>query len=323
MCVFGGMRSLAFVALVLFATLGAESRAARAETPLELATGTAAPTAAPAPAAAEPEVRTTPSEPGVAGVWTMAGLAPILTVAHVGAQSFVWGGAALLSMSGDAWFLPAGPGFTARVGGRLALVEAMPVGIYTTELSGALGYSVDLFGGHRLAFVGGAEGSGGYASKHQFAILRIPEVEAAWQWQTRGAFVEVGGLGGLSVIGRYAIGEAIVSSTAERDYSGVSHTLKPYAGGRVAVVATPMAASIAARRTFVGAARPGGSLDHALANLCFAFLSRRGSPGLGACLLGDLFRGQVARVEPAPGPVQDAWSYRLTLNVGASQVLLP
>ena len=268
-----------------------------------------------------------PTEIRPVGAWSVSVLAPVITGAKAGPVSFTWLGVSFVSYTGQMWFLPqpGRSGFTARAGGRLAMAEAMPLGVYASELAGGSGYRWNLGGAHPFALVGAVEGSGGLAMQHQFALLRFPEAEAAWQHHSRTHLVSIGGLAGLSMVGRYAIGKKLVVGAEEqheKDALSSTHYFKPYLGARADLVVNHLMLSMAARRTYLGDAEPGGPLDHLLGHLCYARRSDFKAAPWGGCLVGELYRGELERIAPVEGPVRDAWSYRIGLNLMLAQVLL-
>jgi hypothetical protein len=249
----------------------------------------------------------------------MSGVSPLVSGARAGPLSYTWFGAAFVSANGRLWFLPPPnrSGFSAAVGGRYVMAEAKPVAIYYMDLAGGAGYRWALGNHHHISTIAGMQGSGGLGMQTEMKVIRIPELTASYQWQSRKLFFEVGPLAGASLAGRFSVGKTVVGDATpeSQDFFANTHYFRFYAGAQASVVVSPFMASVVVRRTFLGSGDQGSRLDQGRALVCSKFAGFWGPIGIGSCVFGDLVRGEVVRVAPVPGPGGEGWYFRAGLDL--------
>ncbi|MBI5537502.1 MAG: hypothetical protein HY898_32565 [Deltaproteobacteria bacterium] len=281
---------------------------------------------APSVTATAPTVIPVPKEPEdppdsirIVGAASMSGLSPIVSGARAGSTSFTWVGAAFVSANGRVWFLPPPnrSGLSAAVGGRYLMAEAKPVAIYYTDIAGGVGYRWALGHHHHISTIAGMQGSGGLGMQTEIKVIRLPELTASYQWQSRTALFEAGPLGGLSLAGRFSVGKTVVGDAKpeSQDFFANTHYFRFYAGAQASVLVAPFMASVVVRRTFLGANDQGSALDQGRALLCSKLTKSTGLLTIGGCLFGDAVRGDVVRVAPIPGPGGEGWYFRAGLDL--------
>jgi hypothetical protein len=275
-----------------------------------------------------PEVKP-PAESQVIGAWSVGALAPILSVARSAPFSFTWFGVSLLAFSGRGWVLPAPKesGQILRFGGRLSLLEAMPVAGWPMDIGVEYGWRFASGTSDHMYIAAGAHGSvAAVAYKHEFNVLHLPEISLGYQRHGNASFAEVGVLGGLSVAGRYAVGANIPTNRSEDgdgSYFAATHYLKPYAGAHASILIEPVLISLVARRTFLFEGAPGRALDQGQGMICWQFFPDKRDSSFGGCVTADVFDGDLVREAPAPGPGGEMVSLRIGLTLMQSRVVGP
>ncbi|WP_197041205.1 hypothetical protein [Chondromyces apiculatus] len=265
------------------------------------------------------------TDPKLIGGWGIGALAPIVSVARGSAPfSFTWFGVSLLAYSGRGWLLPPPneSGHLLRFGGRLSVAEAMPLTAWPLDVGVEYGQRLALGADNHLYLAAGLHGSAAVTTQHELNVLHLPEASFGYQRHGRAGLVEIGGLGGLSVIGRYAVGTKI-SEEDDGSYFASTHTLRPYVGAHASVLRAPVMVSLLGRRTFLFEGDTGRALDHVQGMACWQVIPDKRSLSVGGCVTADVFHGEVVRVAPAPGPGGEMVSLRVGLNVTVAQVVGP
>lgn len=274
-----------------------------------------------------PEVKP-PAESQVIGAWSVGALAPILSVARSAPFSFTWFGVSLLAFSGRGWVVPAPEesGQILRFGGRLSLLEAMPVAGWPMDIGVEYGWRFASGTSDHMYIAAGAQTSvAAVAYKHEFNVLHLPEVSLGYQRHGHASFAEAGVLWGLSMAGRYAVGTNIPTNPKGGDgsYFAATHYLRPYAGAHASILIEPVLISLVARRTLLFEGDSGRALDQGQGMICWQFFPDKRHSSIGGCVTADVFHGDLVREAPAPGPGGEMVSLRIGLTLMQSHVVGP
>jgi hypothetical protein len=316
------------------AQAGQEAIARPSEPPREpLVVATTEPPPVPVPGAGAagavaiepPREAAPPAEPKVIGAWSIGALSPIVSIARSAPFSFTWFGGSLLAYSGRGWLVPAPgeSGAIVRFGGRVSLGEAMPMTGWPIDIGAEYGRRFALGASDHVYIAAGAHGTAASAAtKHELNVLHLPEVNLGYQRHGRASFAEIGGLGGLSLAGRYAVGSNI-SDDEGGSYFASTHFMRPDAGAHASILLEPVLVSLVARRTFLFEGGSGRVLDQGQGLVCWQFIPDEDDLSFGGCVTVDVSHGYLARAAPAPGPGGEVVSARIGLNIMMSRVVGP